>query len=192
MAHISLVNKAHDMVFQVIEAGDFVIDATVGNGHDTVFLAQTVGDTGHVFGFDVQQSALDSAAQRLQQMGLRNRVTLYLQSHENILSAIRNASGVKIKAAMFNLGYLPGSDKTVVTQARSTVAALESILPLLPVGGLISIVAYTGHQGGQKEAEAVLQWCETLDKIKYKIQLIESFCSSEKSPKLIAIYNVSP
>jgi ubiquinone/menaquinone biosynthesis C-methylase UbiE len=69
MTKLSLVQQAHQAVEAVLKPGDITIDATVGNGHDTLFLATRVGATGKVYGFDIQQEALDSAYQRLQQAG---------------------------------------------------------------------------------------------------------------------------
>lgn len=150
---------AHDLLRRALQAGDCALDATAGNGHDTLLLAQCVGAHGHVYAFDVQARALAATQARLQQAGLLDRTTLIADSHAHLQQHV----AVGLKAAVFNLGYLPGSDKTVVTQPTSTVSALEQALDLLLPGGVLVVVIYHGHSGGAAEQQAVEQWCTTLD-----------------------------
>lgn len=184
MAYLSLVDKAQEILAQVIQPGDFVIDATVGNGYDTMFLAKAVGDTGQVLGFDVQPQAIENARRLLHEENLHHRVKLLLQSHSDWNHYIPD---IPIKAVMFNLGYLPGGDKSVTTNAQSTFTALNSVLPRLQSGGAISVIAYRGHAGGAHEAGAVVQWSLRLDPAKYTVETIQSPTSSDKAPVLIII-----
>ena len=55
---------AHTILREAIRPGDTVIDATAGNGHDTVFLAEIVGSNGRVLAFDIQASAIEAARTR--------------------------------------------------------------------------------------------------------------------------------
>lgn len=155
MTRVSLVQQAHLAVAAVVEPGDIVIDATVGNGHDTLFLATQVGVSGKVYGFDIQAAALDSAYQRLQQAGQAAQVSLYHAGHEVMAMLLPQSAAGRVKAVMFNLGYLPGGDKQRTTAASTTLAALQAALSLLAPGGVISLLAYTGHPGGREEAEQV-------------------------------------
>lgn len=155
MTKLSLVQQAHRAVEAVLKPGDITIDATVGNGHDTLFLATQVGATGKVYGFDIQQEALDSAYQRLQQAGQTAQVSLYHAGHEVMAMVLPESVAGKVKAVMFNLGYLPGGDKQRTTDTSTTLAALQASLELLAPGGMISLLAYTGHPGGREEAEQV-------------------------------------
>jgi predicted methyltransferase len=150
---VSLVQQAHLAVAAVVEPGDIVIDATVGNGHDTLFLATQVGVSGKVYGFDIQAAALDSAYQRLQQAGQTAPVSLYHAGHEVMAMLLPESAAGRVKAVMFNLGYLPGGDKQRTTAASTTLAALQAALSLLAPGGVISLLAYTGHPGGREETE---------------------------------------
>lgn len=159
---ISLTVRAHELIRQVLAEGNIAIDATVGNGHDTLFLAQTVGQKGKVYGFDIQQDALDITYQRLQKHYVETQVSLFHAGHEVIPILLPNNARGKIKAAMFNLGYLPGGDKTRTTRISTTLSALEAVLPLLISGGRITILAYTGHPGGSEEANAVKDWSNGL------------------------------
>ena len=117
-----------------VTPGDHVIDATAGNGHDSLFLAQLVGMSGHVYSFDVQESAIESTLLRLADW--RDNTTVIHAGHETI----KNYVHAEISAAVFNLGYLPGADHSIITRPETTIKAIESCLKLLKVGGLIVLV----------------------------------------------------
>lgn len=147
-----------------LSPGDTAIDATVGNGIDTVFLSKAVGPSGRVFGFDIQERALNKTRKRLADRKAPDNTTLFLAGHERMTEMIpRNVHG-QVAAAMFNLGYLPGGDETVITRAATTCAAIDAALPLLRQGGLISLTMYTGHPGGREEANAVATHCAAIPK----------------------------
>jgi predicted methyltransferase len=150
MSLLRATTLAHALIRAALRPGDTAIDATVGNGHDTVFLADLVGPRGRVIGFDVQPMALAAARARLTG---RETVELIEAGHERIAAYI--AADVVIGAAMFNLGYLPGSDKRIATSPDTTLPALGAIFDRLRTGGLVTVVLYTGHPGGLAEAEAV-------------------------------------
>lgn len=141
---------AHFLLRQKLKSGDFVVDATVGNGHDTLFLAERVGTAGRVLGFDIQKAALTQAAHLV---GLLPQVTLVHAGHETLSEHF--AADEEVAAVMFNLGYLPGGPKEIITRAETTLAALEQALAHIREGGLITITLYCGHEGGESEAEAV-------------------------------------
>ncbi|UZP66845.1 methyltransferase domain-containing protein [Desulfovibrio mangrovi] len=138
------------------------VDGTVGNGHDTLFLAELAGPEGHVYGFDVQASALSNARERLASAGVEERVTLFHAGHEEARLLIPAPMHGQVRVAMFNLGYLPGGDKTIVTQPEATITALESVFAMLRPHGIITVHVYTGHAGGANEGEIVLQWASSL------------------------------
>lgn len=154
---------AHDWIRSRVQPGDTVIDATAGNGHDTIFLARLVGEEGRVLAFDVQAEALKSTRARLEAENLGDRVLLFLTGHEEMEKHVNFASAV-----MFNLGYLPGSDKARITKPETTLTAIKSAQQLLTPGGVITIVAYAGHDGGQAEVEAVRAHCEGLDPAEFR------------------------
>lgn len=171
----------------VVLPGDIVVDATVGNGHDTVFLAEQVGESGKVYGFDIQSAAINKTAERLQRAHLEERVTLFKQSHDTVLSTIPSDLRGKIRAAIFNLGYLPGGDKTIVTTPSTTISAIEQLLQLLTKNGLIILVVYQGHSEGKKERDALLEYVKKIDqKIAHVLQY--RFINQKNNPPfLIAI-----
>lgn len=123
-----------------------------------------MGGQGVVLACDVQQAALDATRARLEAAGLADGVRLVLGGHEHLdhwldaaaLDSPAPAPLSGVAAAMFNLGFLPGSDKRVITRPDTTLAALEALLPRLAPGGVISLHLYTGHNGGAEEAAAVL------------------------------------
>lgn len=157
----SLTQICHDKLSQNLHSGDWVIDATAGNGHDTLFLAQQVMPGGRVFAFDVQQQAINNTRNRLDAAGYQQGIELFCTGHESMKQHV-DAVG-HIKLIMFNLGYLPSADKTRITQPDTTVSALDQSLELLKPGGMLSIMAYPGHAGGKEETSAVLAWCARLE-----------------------------
>jgi len=144
---------AHRVVKEVVERGDTVVDATAGNGHDTLFLAQLVGSTGKVWAFDVQEAAIESTRVRLTEAGEAEQVELCCESHGNLLEKVERGSA---SAVMFNLGYLPGGDHELITEVAETAKAVVQALFALKPGGVMTVVCYTGHPGGADEAETVV------------------------------------
>lgn len=144
-----------------------LVDATAGNGHDTLFLARLARTIrGEVLAFDIQQEALDATQGLLTAESLAAR--LVCASHARLLEYV---SG-NVAAVMFNLGFWPGSDKTVVTRAEHTLAALRVAADVLLAHGVISVHAYTGHPGGLEEAESVRAWARSLPRKHWRVQEI--------------------
>lgn len=144
---------SHDIIEEAVNEGDYVIDATLGNGHDTQFLAKLVGPNGKVFGFDIQKQAIESSKNRLKENNLLKQVDLIHDGHENMLKHIPEDK--KVSAVMFNLGYLPKGDKNIVTKAETTSKAIKGALSLIKKDGIVSIMVYYGHPGTNGEKEAV-------------------------------------
>ena len=155
-----LVQLAHNHVSEVVNQGDFCLDATAGNGHDSLFLAQQVGISGKVFSIDIQAQAIQNTQILLQQNGLDAVVQLILGSHSNLLELVDKSVHGRIKASTFNLGYLPGGDHSVITHADNTTQAIYQAYQLTASGGIISVLCYRGHAGGTKEANSVAELCE--------------------------------
>lgn len=184
---ISLVQAAHELVAARLQPGDIAIDATVGNGHDTLFLLGQVMPGGKVYGFDIQPAALDATAQKADLAGLRAGLTLFHDSHAAMEARIPAAEHGKIAAVMFNLGYLPGSDKTVTTQAESTLAALSSAISLISAVGVITVVAYPGHPGGAEETASVERWRQGLPDDRFNFESVVTDSRSRSAPKLFVL-----
>jgi predicted methyltransferase len=142
--------------------GDAAADFTMGNGHDTEFLSKTVGPTGRVYAFDIQKSALESTAARLRETGCPDNVTLIHDSHSNAKKHIDRP----IRAGMFNLGWLPGGDKSVTTRRETTLPAIADALELLDHGGVLLVAVYPGHAEGEAEGAEVAGYFASLDRHK--------------------------
>lgn len=167
---LRLTEQAQQVVRAVIASGDVAIDATAGNGHDTLFLAQLVGETGRVFACDVQEEALARTACRLEAAFVRN-VVLLQRSHADMKSAIPPEYHGHIGAVMFNLGYLPGGDKTRTTTRASSEGGVRAAISLLRPGGIVTVLAYPGHAGGAEETAAVEGWLHQLNPAQYAVTI---------------------
>lgn len=187
MTRISLAETAHRLIAPHLPIGACAIDATVGNGHDTVFLAQCVGLSGQIYGFDIQPQALQTTALRLQQQGLANSVSLLEASHARMAELIPVERHGQVQAIMFNLGYLPGGDKSIMTLADSSLLALQAASSLLAPPGIMTVMVYPGHQGGDSEAQAVTAWCQALAGRRFVVEMIESQHPKPQSPRLFAL-----
>jgi predicted methyltransferase len=167
MGFLSVLSMAHRLVAERLQPGDAAVDATVGGGVDTVFLAKTVCPKGRVFGFDIQEDALAAAESKLREQlagAALPQVELLLDSHDRMRERIPQPLHGKIGAVMFNLGYYPGNEcaRHIVTKTSSTLRALDAAMTLLRPKGVMTIVVYPGHEGGAEEAAAVDNWACTL------------------------------
>ena len=182
-----VLQYAQFLLKETVETGDIVVDATAGNGYDTTFLAQLVGENGHVFAFDVQQQAIESTNKRLTEAGMANRVSTILDGHENVAQYVQQP----ISAAIFNLGYLPGSEHQIITKPNTTLQAIESLLKLLKVGGMIVLVVYYGHEGGKEERDQVIEYVSNLPQKKVHVLRYEFINQKNDPPFIIALEKVA-
>lgn len=187
MTLMNILPFARFLLERAVTEGDLAIDATVGNGHDTVYLAELVGDSGHVFGFDIQPEAIAATTARLSEQGLRDRVTLFQQSHSELLTALPSDVYGRIAGAVFNLGYLPGGDKQIVTQPESTIQAVEQLLSIMKPGGVIVLVVYHGHPEGKIERDALLDYVRSLDQQHTHVLKYEFLNRRNDPPFIIAL-----
>ena len=181
------LGQSHEMVKQVVVPGDTVIDATAGNGNDTLFLAQLVGDGGKVYSFDIQEPALEKTRHRLELHKVSAQVELIQDGHQNMDKHVTGS----VKAVMFNLGYLPGGDHTIGTRAETTIEAVRKAMELICVNGLVSIVVYYGGDSGFEEKEAVMQFLETIDCRKFVVMKTEFVNQVNCPPIFICIEKYS-
>lgn len=164
--------------------GAIAVDATLGNGHDALWLCSLVGETGRVHGFDVQSEALESSRTRLREAGLEDRAELHLDGHQNMCSYIPENCA---DAVMFNLGWLPGAAHGVTTQTETTLQAVEAALKVLKLGGLMTICVYPGHAEGARERDALLNWARGLNEREYDVMLRCYLNQSKDPPLMIAV-----
>ena len=150
-----------------IREGDTAVDATAGNGNDTLALSALVGEKGKVYAFDIQKTALDRTKKLLAERGTYDNVVLICGSHENMSHHIEEKG--RVSAIVFNLGYLPSGDRSIFTRAKSSPTSIEEGLKIIKKGGIISIVTYPGTEEGKAEADAVLSYTGALDSGKYHV-----------------------
>lgn len=177
-ANINALKLAHSFLRKAVPQGGICIDATVGRGRDTLLLCQLVGDTGSVTGFDIQQQALDSAKKRLDAAG--QTATLLLDSHSNMEQYFAPGS---VDAIVFNFGWLPGGDHSIMTQAESSIAAIKAGLSLLKEGGVMSLCLYYGRDTGYEEKDAILEYLPSIDPAEFTV-LVTEFVNRPNDPPI--------
>lgn len=150
------LHKAHTLWKELVHPSDIVIDATAGNGHDTVFLSHLV-KSGKIYAIDIQPQALLNTQNKI---GPNPCIEYICASHVSFPPSIEKGS---VQLIVYNLGYLPGGDKSLTTLTSTTITSLQNALPLLKPGGAISIMLYPGHEEGAKEEQALLAYVKTLD-----------------------------
>lgn len=180
---------AHQYWQQNLAPGESAIDATCGNGHDTLKLCQlALNETsGHIYGFDIQESALKTTSLRLTENlapSLVKRVTLINRCHSDL--TLSNAEPIKL--IVYNLGYLPGSDKNLVTRVHTTLQSLQRATELLAPGGLITITCYPGHPEGALEEEALLEFAAKLPQDRWNC-CHHRWINRQQPPSLLLIRN---
>jgi methylase of polypeptide subunit release factors len=165
-----------------VAPGDLVIDATVGNGHDSFFLAQLLKGQGSLTGYDIQPQAIESAKKRLEELPflLRRNISLKLQSHVHFEE--KNA-----KLIVYNLGYLPGGNKTVTTLSDTTLQSLQKALLTLSADGAVSITCYPGHEEGRKEEAAIMEFLKMLPATQWSV-CIHQWINRSLAPSLIWLH----
>lgn len=168
----------HNVIKAYISEGGYCVDATAGRGYDTAFLCELVGEAGKVVAFDIQQSAIDSTQQLLDEKGLSAK--LILDSHANMAKYVDNDS---VDCIVFNLGYLPRGDHSIFTHFDSTKQAILSGLDCLKRGGIMCVSVYYGGDSGYEEKDALLPWLKTLDDSKYQV-LATFFHNWKKDPPI--------
>lgn len=160
----------------------FALDGTAGNGFDTQFLADLVGQEGIVIAIDIQPDAIAIAKHKLEQQGLANPVRWHCACHSTLDRILEQEDVPILDVAMFNLGYLPLGDKSIITTKATTIAALEKTYSRLVSGGMLSLLSYPGHTGGSEEHQAVCQWVDSLSDVSNSTRFTDE--SNPKSPVL--------
>lgn len=155
-----ILEISHLIMSKYITANDILVDATMGNGYDTLFLAQ---HSKYVYAFDIQEQALIETQKLIKKNDIKN-VTLIKDSHENILNYVREFKGV-----VFNLGYLPHGDKSITTKKDITIKTIQTILPILKADGFVLLVVYTGHEQGMEESIGLETYFNSINQNSYKI-----------------------
>jgi predicted methyltransferase len=178
---IRLTTEAHRFIREVLRPGDLAIDATAGNGHDTLVLARCIAPDGIVLAIDIQHDAIERTTALMDEHGRTNYRT-FVGSHIIIDSLFPCKRSVG--AVMFNLGYRPQGDHTITTQTASTIEALRMACEVIRVGGIVTVIAYRGHAGGAEETHAVRELVRALPTAEFETHEVDPVPTS---PVLIVI-----
>lgn len=186
------VRWSHALLSPRLKPGDVVVDATMGNGHDTLFLALHVLPGGRVFAFDVQEGAIAQTRSKIS--NLRDQipngdcVKLIHAGHETFESHLPAELRGRVRAFMFNLGWLPGAqNKGTFTRTETTLLALGLAAEWLAEGGVITVVCYPGHEGGDTEAEQVEAWAAKLPPDSFEAQKLAFVNLTGTPPRCLVV-----
>ena len=180
------VPLSHLFLNSFVREGHTVIDATCGNGNDTLLLAGLVGIRGHVWGFDIQPEAIAESGRKLEEAGLSGRVKLLQIGHEDLALHVKEP----VQVVLFNLGYRPGGDRAIITRPDTTGIALEQSIQLLAAGGVVLITVYPGHSGGGDEQIVVESWAAGLNPRGYHCWRMGQTNVSSEAPYLLLVQKV--
>ena len=178
---ITEVNKI--FLDKIVQKGDVVIDATMGNGYDTIYLGNLVGENGKVYAFDVQEEAIKSTKKKVERDNMTDRVELILDGHQNLDKYVKE----EVSCVVFNLGYLPRAKHVVITKPDTTLEAIKKSLKLLKPNGIISIAAYIGHEGGLEEKNYICEYLDNLNQNEFNVLHMQFTNQINNPPQLILI-----
>lgn len=189
----SHLDLAHQYWKKLVIPGDLVIDATCGNGHDTLFLATlALNETqGSLYTLDIQPEALEKAKERLQAhipLSYFSRIHFIPGCHSTFPAPLLPES---VKLIVYNLGYLPGGNKTLTTQSNTTLESLQNALPLLAPQGVISIMCYPGHPEGKVEEVKIIEYLSTLDRWEWNC-CHHRWINKQDAPSLLLLQKRQP
>ncbi len=170
MGNWNALAVTHRFLKQHLAPGGFAVDATAGNGGDTLLLCELVGKTGRVLAMDIQQQALDNTAKRLEEAGLAGTARLICDSHSRLSQYVQAES---VDCVVFNFGWLPGGDHGLFTRPETSLPAVEQALACLRPGGIMSLCLYYGRNNGYEERDAILDYVRGLDHRRYTVMVVD-------------------
>ncbi len=180
MGNWNALAVTHRFLQKYVPQGGFAIDATAGNGGDTLLLCQLVGEQGRVLAMDVQQQAVENTQKRLEEAGFCARAQVLLESHANLAQYVPEESA---DCVVFNFGWLPGGDHAVFTRKDTSLPAIEQGLTCLKPGGIMSLCLYYGRNNGYEERDAILDYVKSLDHRRYTV-LVVDFANRVNDPPI--------
>lgn len=170
-----------------LNLGDCAVDATCGNGHDTLYLSQLLlsQPQSRIAAFDIQPTALKNTESLLSQhlsSDQMKQISFHCGSHTQIVSL-----PFVPRLIVYNLGYLPGGDKTITTKTETTLQSIKNAMEILAPDGALSITCYPGHEEGAREEKALLAYLETLSSKQWQIQY-HKWINRPKSPTFLWVH----
>ncbi len=163
-----------------VTLGSKVVDATLGNGNDILFLMKLVGEEGYGYGFDIQKDAIEVSVNKLIEANMNTNVVLICDGHENMDLHIKE----KVDFVVFNLGYYPKGDHSIITKPKTTIAAINKSMQLLSSHGIICVSSYINHDGGYNEYIKISEFLKTIDQREFNV--VESkFINQKNGPAVL-------
>jgi hypothetical protein len=180
------VDLGHRFFSPLFQDGDVAIDATCGNGKDSLVLAGFLSRKKHtsLLCIDIQEIAVRNTEKLLQKEASEFLpfVTFETRSHETFPKDLKGS----VKLVIYNLGYLPGSDKTLTTKVSSTLTSVTNAMNILAPGGVINITCYPGHPEGALEEAALTEFLSTLDPALWSVTGVR-FHNRKASPSVLLL-----
>lgn len=180
---INTTYLAKEFILATLKKGNIAIDATMGRGNDTLLLCELVGEDGKVFAFDIQEDAINSTKQKLEEYNFMDRVELILDSHENMDKYVNKS----VDLIVFNLGYLPKGNHNIATKPETTINALKKAMKILKIKGSISLCVYQGGDTGFLEKDMIFEFLKEIDYNKFTILITEFYNRPNFPPIFIKI-----
>ena len=182
------LNSIHPLIDQYldlfIKPDSVVIDATLGNGNDTLKIADKMDHNGKIYAFDIQALAIETSQKRLAeftQSSEHSPEIIFIQdSHANFKAHIQEP----IDFIIYNLGYLPKGDKEITTLADSTLESVIAGLELLRGNGKMLIAVYHGHDAGKEEKSVLEAYLQALDQSQFHV-FKQQFINQKNTPPFI-------
>ncbi len=182
-----IIPFAHDYLKSSVQQGEIVVDATLGNGHDSLLLSEIVGENGRVIAFDIQEEAIETSKALFKSHGKTN-IHCFLKGHEQAEKALTELNVKEIGGAIFNLGYLPNSNHEITTEGKTTIAAFEQLFKRLKRKRYIVFVVYPGHAEGKREKNELLSYFKQFPSSTADIITYQLVNRSDKAPFVVAVY----
>lgn len=193
MENYQITQWCHRFIEEQVKDGDYCIDATCGNGHDTLLLCRLAGSDGLTAGFDIQEQAVEKTKKRLREAGVEEKARIFCCGHEKMREQLAEDPDCRkmlektqdgygsVSCVVFNFGYLPGGAHDLATKAQTSLEAVEQSLELLKKGGIISLCIYSGKDSGFDEKEALMEYLKGLDSKKYLV-IMSSYYNRPNHP----------
>lgn len=186
----NIIRKTTELAMYITSSYTFpgcvIVDATCGNGYDTLALAKA--KPSKLYGFDIQQMAVNTTKEKLISSGYGSlladgTISIICDSHSNMSQYVKEP----VNVIVFNLGYLPGGDKTKPTYKNDTLSAVESSLSLLSKDGILAVTMYSGHTEGLEEKNMLMQMAENLDPKVYHAAYVNFINQKNSPPEILMI-----
>lgn len=185
MKQSQITEWCHEIMRSQVQQEGYYIDATMGNGNDTLFLCQLAKEKGHVLAFDIQEEAVSATRNLLRTHGYEKQATLIQDGHEH-MDAYADENFAD--AICFNFGYLPGGDHQIATRLHTSIEAIEKGLRILKSGGMMSLCIYSGGDTGFEEKEGILAYLKELPAKNYTVIANEYYNRKNQPPMPVFVF----